>query len=347
MRNLTFLLLLAVLAPCLSSAQTSNLTLFTEDGQRFFVILNGLRYNDDPQTNVALKEIPAENYKAKIIFEDQGLGEVNKNLFLESGKAYTFNIRPRKDNQVAKWARQAKSEVKNEFDGDTIKQDYSDPNELYVMRLISVTSFAQAQAAPPPRPAQPAAHPATQYPSAQSQTTTTTTTTSSTAPQGQAGNVSMNISIDAQGNGGGGSVSINASDGYYEESSSTMVTTTTSSSAPAPAPAPNHYVMPGYAGPYGCPWPMEPSDFAAAKSTIASKTWDESRLSIAKQVTQSNCLFADQVKEITDLMEWEETKLDFAKFAYGYTYDQGNYFKVHNAFEWETSIEELNRAIGH
>ena len=33
------------------------------------------------------------------------------------------------------------------------------------------------------------------------------------------------------------------------------------------------------------------------------------------------------------LMEWEETKLEFAKFAYGYTYDTGNYFKVSQAFE--------------
>jgi len=43
--------------------------------------------------------------------------------------------------------------------------------------------------------------------------------------------------------------------------------------------------------------------------------------------------------------EWEENKLKFAKFAYQFTYDQGNYFKVSQVFEWEDSIEELNDYI--
>lgn len=345
----TFTLLLTLLISSQFIAQNSKLTFFTEDGQRFYVILNGLRYNDNPQTNVQVENLQPQAYKAKIIFEDQTLGEANKNLLVDPGQAYTFNIRERKENAVATWARQAKSEVKNEFDGDNIDQDYSDPKEKYVIRFMGQVALQQA---PPPRqPAaqQPApANPATAYPSASQTTTTTTTTTSSSsnAQPANSGSVSMNINISASDNGqsGNAGISMNATEHYQESSNTTVTTTTTQGSG---APAADHYVMPGYNGPYGCPWPMTPEDFAAAKGTISSKTWDETRISIAKQVTQANCLFADQVKEIADLMEWEETKLDYAKFAYPYTYDQGNYFKVHNTFEWETSIEELNRAIGH
>ena len=120
----------------------------------------------------------------------------------------------------------------------------------------------------------------------------------------------------------------------YEET----VTTTTSSSS-------DHYIMQGYGGPIGCPWPMDEGDFQEAKRTIAAKDWDETRLSLAKQIIASNCLFADQVRDLAGLMEWEDAKLDFAKYAYAYTYDTGNYFKVSQVFEWEASTEELNSYI--
>ena len=38
-------------------------------------------------------------------------------------------------------------------------------------------------------------------------------------------------------------------------------------------------------------------------------------------------------------------KLDLAKFAYGYTYDIGNYFKVSQALDFSSSVEELNDYI--
>jgi len=116
--------------------------------------------------------------------------------------------------------------------------------------------------------------------------------------------------------------------------------------APAPVAAPAHYIMPGYNGPIGCPWPMDQGQFAGVRQSVASKTWDESRIAIAKQVIGSNCLLSSQVRDLMTVMQWEETRLDLAKFAYGYTYDIGNYWQLNDAFEWEQSIEELNAFIG-
>jgi hypothetical protein len=45
------------------------------------------------------------------------------------------------------------------------------------------------------------------------------------------------------------------------------------------------------------------------------------------------------------LFSFEGTRLDFAKFAYGRTYDIGNYYMVNDAFTFETSIDELNDYI--
>jgi hypothetical protein len=52
-----------------------------------------------------------------------------------------------------------------------------------------------------------------------------------------------------------------------------------------------------------------------------------------------------QVTEILDLFTFEESKIDFAKFAYGRTYDIGNYYLVNNAFTFESSIDDLNDYI--
>ena len=131
----------------------------------------------------------------------------------------------------------------------------------------------------------------------------------------------------------------------------TQQTTTTTTTSGGYAQTSGHvqsqqvYVMPGYSGPTGCPWPMQPNDFAAAKNTISSKGFEDSKLTIAKQIISSNCLFASQVREVMALFDFEQTKLDFAKFAYNYTYDIGNYFKVNDAFDFESSIQDLNNYI--
>ena len=44
-------------------------------------------------------------------------------------------------------------------------------------------------------------------------------------------------------------------------------------------------------------------------------------------------------------MPHESTKLEFAKYAYKRTYDIENYYKVNDAFTFESSIEELDAYI--
>ena len=50
--------------------------------------------------------------------------------------------------------------------------------------------------------------------------------------------------------------------------------------------------------------------------------------------------------DIMMAFDFEASKVEFAKFAYGHTYDVNNYYKVNDAFEFESSIDELNRSIG-
>lgn len=143
----------------------------------------------------------------------------------------------------------------------------------------------------------------------------------------------QNHDVDMNVNMGGMGVDMNVS---ITESYSESHSTSTSA---------NHYVMSGYSGAIGCPWPMEESEFANAQQSVGSKDFEDSKLTVAKQITGSNCLTADQVRRMMGEFDFEDSKLEYAKFAYDKTYDIGNYYKLNDAFDFESSIDELNEYI--
>ncbi|MBK6965448.1 MAG: DUF4476 domain-containing protein [Bacteroidales bacterium] len=315
-KRLPLLLLMAAVMHLGGFAQMkSNLIFFTEQGERFTVILNGIRQNPTPETNVKVTDLVAPNYKLKVIFEDPALGFVDKNLMLNQGFETTVVIRKNNKNE-------------------------------YVVRWMSEVPIAQAL---PPAPNQQVVVYTTQAPPPATVTQTTTTVTETYA-EPQQGNVSMGININDPGMGVNFNVNVNGSEvssgsqvTTTQTTTSYSTTTTTGGYQPEQSqPVQQAYVLPGYNGPVGCPYPMQPGDFQSVKQSIASKSFDDTRLTIAKQVIASNCLLSDQVKEIMLLFSFEDTRLELAKYAYGYTYDIGNYYRLNDAFTFESTIEELN-----
>ena len=107
----------------------------------------------------------------------------------------------------------------------------------------------------------------------------------------------------------------------YTETHTTTTTTTTSGGE-------DHYVMNGYNGAIGCPWPMDDNQFSDALSSVSSKSFDDDKVTVAKQITGSNCLTAEQVKRMMGELDFEDSKLEYAKFAYDKTFDIGNYYEL-------------------
>ncbi len=103
--------------------------------------------------------------------------------------------------------------------------------------------------------------------------------------------------------------------------------------------------VPGYNGPYGCPMPMNSNDFNTAKESIKSKSFESTKLEIAKQITDANCFTAQQIKEMVQLFDFESTKLEYAKYAFSHCYDKNNYYKVNDAFTFEASMTELSSYV--
>ena len=73
-------------------AQKSNLIVFNNTGQQFFVILNGIRQNSIPQTNVKVEGLNPTSYKVKIIFADGVTGDIDKNVYLEPNMEYSAQV---------------------------------------------------------------------------------------------------------------------------------------------------------------------------------------------------------------------------------------------------------------
>lgn len=103
--------------------------------------------------------------------------------------------------------------------------------------------------------------------------------------------------------------------------------------------------MPGYEGSVGCSNLVGDAEFATIKKSVAAKTFEDTRLSVAKEIVTKKCMSAQQVLDLMKLLDFEDSRLELAKKAYAHTYDQDNFYKVYDAFDIELTIEELQEYI--
>ena len=139
MRKLFFLLALSL--PFVLNAQrqpVGNLTVFSEDGDKFYLILNGEKQNDAPQTNIRIEELPQPYYNAKIIFKDSTLGTISKsNLYIASPEGVMMDVtyRIRKDKA---------GKVKlNYYSMIPVPQEFAPPAGMYVHHFGQATGTTQ------------------------------------------------------------------------------------------------------------------------------------------------------------------------------------------------------------
>ena len=104
MRFKIVLCLFIALAPLLAKAQ-GCITIFSEDGDRFFLVLNGVKQNPSAQANVRVDGLTNDYYNAKVIFEDGTKPEISKNIPVKdmgTGQfgEMTYKIKKNKDGEL-------------------------------------------------------------------------------------------------------------------------------------------------------------------------------------------------------------------------------------------------------
>jgi hypothetical protein len=171
-------------------------------------------------------------------------------------------------------------------------------------------------------------------------TTTTGTGMNTNMNTGTGEYVSMNVTTD----GFGMNVNINANGMNTGTTGTATTTTTTTTTTTGNQNVVYSDPQPTVIQPAPC-MQMTNSDFDGALNSIKAKSFEDSKLTVAKQITSKNCISAAQVKSIMGTFGFEETKLEYAKFAYDYCWEKNNYYKVNDAFGFESSIDELDSYI--
>jgi len=312
MRKLTLSLLIIMVSATIAFSQPmSNLVFFSDDGNPFYVVMNGIKENQSAQTNVKIPNLTAPAYKVKIIFEDKTIPGVEKNVYTKPDMEVTYVIKQNKK-------------------GENVLRYYSEaPAVFETVEEIVVNNHTDAN----------------------------NNVHTDVFVHEEVHDNSGGVHIDVNVNESGISYNVETDEGSVNVNANVDVSGTNISYDANVVEHDTHvvvdegyrdntvYVMPGYNGPVGCDWPMNSGDFQRAKNTIGNADFEDDKLTIAKQVIGMNCLTVDQVKEIGMLFDFEDTKLEYAKFAYGRTFDIGNYYLLNDMFDFSSSIDELNDYI--
>ena len=100
-----------------------------------------------------------------------------------------------------------------------------------------------------------------------------------------------------------------------------------------------------YSGATKCSRPDSAEFYSALVEALLLKKDDAERLKFVKNNLTGHCFYAVQVRYLCEQFSFEDDRLEIAKAAYKHTYDIGNYPVIHDVFNFETTIEELNAFI--
>lgn len=309
--KLRLTLFIFALLPFISFGQ-GCITIFSDDGDRFYLILNGIRQNNQPQTNIRVDGLINEFYSAKIIFENKALKEISKNIPTKDAGTNDFA------EMTYRIKRGKNGEMKlRYFSATPIPPSYVPPADMFYTHCLTA-----------PGPGGSAINGGNV---ASGSINAAGVDMSFGVNEDPNGNVNMNVNVGGQQyqvrtNTNGAQVQTNQ---QYSQQTNQQTSYNTS-----PART-------------GCNYAMDQSTFASALKTIKGSSFDDTKLSTAKSILSNNCVNTNQVVEMCKQFSFEENKLEFAKFAYGRTVDPNNYFKVVDVFTFDSNKTELNEYISH
>lgn len=80
-------------------------------------------------------------------------------------------------------------------------------------------------------------------------------------------------------------------------------------------------------------------------NTIRNQKFESDRISVARQGLYNNLFDTYQIKEVLSLLDYEESRLEFAKEAYNNCVDKQNYYRINEMFRFSSSVHELESFI--
>lgn len=300
------------------NCQSSELTFFSENGELFYVILDGVRQNNNPSGNLKIDYLDRPNYRVKIIFDDANLEDINRNIFVQDVdnksvhsvymiyknkknkmdmKMSSFNeVKPKKESRNEEVIHYHKEEWPLEKPNPRINRTPSNTESQDNFDIGINTTGAKVKV----------------------------------NQNGQSTNINiqtpklddlMNMNFDPLQENNKTSETAKKYNPYETTTTTNNVTTKK------------------------CNFAMPSADFNAAVATLKKISFEETTLKTAKQISKKNCMSVQQIISIIKLFSFEESKLDFAIAAYDNCIDTNNYFKINEHFTFSSSSDSLNEFL--
>ena len=116
--------------------------------------------------------------------------------------------------------------------------------------------------------------------------------------------------------------------------------------APVPnAPAGNGDYYPGSAeGNYLRPLPQ--ADVQGLTEALRSRPFDDSRLPLAKQALAQNSVRANELAQLINTLSFDKSRIELAEYGYSHVSDPQNFYRVYDALRYQSSIREVQQALG-
>ncbi|MDZ4823376.1 MAG: DUF4476 domain-containing protein [Flavobacteriales bacterium] len=323
-------------------SQTSSATIFSENGEKFTIYLNGEQQNDTPKSNVKMTSLISEFYQLRVDFADAALKDFSDNTFgLQAGMDNSYMIKVNKKGEfVCRWqsatpltgsaattTQPVDSDVKNYAEADDAPVEKTEGSNSSTQVATNETGVNNSVTV-------------TEKTTTTTKTDPNTTTTDKVSMNMNLGGVNMGVDVKVEGD--AMEMGTDVQESHSTTTTTTTKTTTSNNTSNTAIAKPREEVV---IVDSRCASAMSQANFDSAKNSIGSKGFDETKLSQAKTITKANCLKAAQIKEICELFGFEETKLAYAKYAYDYCFDQSNYYIVNDVFGFSSSTEELNEYI--
>ena len=134
-----FFLFSLIFFSSLGIAQKNNLVVFTQEPEPFYLILNGIRQNDNPETNVRVTDLQGDFHRLRVVFKSENLKPIDQSVsYLNSGSEIKMEVRQKKGKYRIRYAGEFKLD-------DTVREEDGQVNIRYLTSEQEATSLTQVE----------------------------------------------------------------------------------------------------------------------------------------------------------------------------------------------------------
>lgn len=344
----------------------SNLGVFNNSGQPFYVVLNGIRQNSKPETNVQVSQIKNGSYAVKVIFADGKTPDIDKNFMIDAPYDITTRIVFKKG--IGKLQLMGMEPTHGVIQEAVVYRpndaaNYSDAG-LNMNMNIQETPNSTIQ-------------------TSNTTNTTTTTTTNGTIPDENVnlnmnlsvGGVNLNLNANANGSGLGTSATVTET---TSSTTSISSTTTTSSNSVSTNTGMNQTTnnmsnqvnaniqmngnsqmiqnqqnsqnqtntplqQAANSSRVNCTKTM--NRLEAFKAELQEQSFEEDRLEALQLAMKTTCLTSAQAEQLLDLFTFDENRLEVAKYLSDRLTDRDNAGALAKKLTFDSNKMEYRRYI--